>query len=240
MSVVYLLVAVSGYLQFSGDVCGTITESFETVGGQDGPLGNDTSRSGSTGSAASTWVTVAQLLVVLSLGAGFPTALWPCRDAICFLLFGGSATESPKLVQESCTVRACICFVVWGASCAVALAVLADSAESSYQFQDVLELVGATVSSTVAFVLPCMCFTQLRYGGNRDKEVPLSIWRRTLTTLPGLLSIAGIALTLCNSYMVVRNNNGGGAEDAAREAREVMCTRAAMEGDLPNKHDGST
>ena len=237
MSVVYLLVAVSGYLQFSGNVCGTITESFETVGDQDA-LGNATSRSGSTGSVASTWVTVAQLLVVLSLGAGFPTALWPCRDAICFLLFGGSASESTKLVQESGTVRACICVVVWGASCAVALTVLADSAENSYQFQDVLELVGATVSSTVAFVLPFMCFTQLRYGGNRDEEVLLPIWRRTLTTLPGLFSIAGIALTLCNSYMVVRNNQGGADEDA--EAREVMCTRAAVESDLPNKHDGST
>lgn len=240
VSVVYMLVAVSGYLQFSSDVCGTITESFETVGRHDAPI-NDTSRSGSASSVASTWVTVAQLLVVLSLGAGFPTALWPCRDAICFLLFGGSSCNSSKLAQESTAVRACICVVIWGASCGVALVVSA-SEEHGYQLDDVLELVGAAVSSIVAFVLPFMCCTQLRYGINHGKQAPfyLPIWRRILTTLPGLSSVAGVVLTLCATYMVVKNNHGGAATSAARDAREAMCGRAAVADDLPNNHDGST
>eukprot|EP01043_Picozoa_sp_COSAG02_P001457 COSAG02_NODE_31_length_50774_cov_1928.118204_10_plen_254_part_00 len=236
-TVVYILVAVTGYLQFSSDVCGTITESFETVGRHDAPT-NDTSRSGSTSSVASTWVTVAQLLVVLSLGAGFPTALWPCRDAICFLLFDSFTGASSKLAQDS-AVRACICVIVWGASCGVAL-VVAASGQHGYQLEDVLELVGAAVSSIVAFVLPLMCFTQLRYGVSRGQQAPLPVWRRILTTLPGLLSIAGMALTLSATFMVVRNNHGGVATSAVRDAREAMCGRAATAGDLPNSHDGST
>lgn len=234
VSVVYMLVAVSGYLQFSSDVCGTITESFETVGRYDAPS-NGTTRSESPSSVASTWVTVAQLLVVLSLSAGFPTALWPCRDAICFLLFGGSS----KLAQDSAAVRACICVIVWAASCGAAL-VVAASGEHGYQLDDVLELVGAAVSSIVAFVLPFMCFTQLRYGVSHGKQGPLPIWRRILTTLPGLLSIAGMVLTLCATYMVVRNNHGGAATSAVRDAREAMCGRAAAADSLPNNHDGST
>ena len=58
VTVVYTLVAVAGYLQFSDAVCGTITESFEEI--------NDP-----------TFVTISQIMVILSLGAGFPTALWP-------------------------------------------------------------------------------------------------------------------------------------------------------------------
>lgn len=236
-SLVYLLVAVPGYLQFSNEVCGTITESFETLGRQD-RLGNHTSVSGSVGSVASTWVTVAQILVVISLGAGFPTALWPCRDAICFVLFAGSATDSQKSLQESAAVRTCVCVLVWGSSCGVALAVAA-SGEHGFQLEDVLELVGATVSSTIAFVLPFICFTQLRYGITRGKQVPLPIWRRILTTLPGLLSVAGVALTLFATYMVLRNDHGGTITAAARDAREAVCGRAAVS-DLPNSNDGST
>ncbi len=182
---------------------------------------------------------MAQLLVVLSLGAGFPTALWPCRDAICFLLFDGFNGASSKAAQDSAAVRACICVIVWGASCGVALVVLA-SGEHGYQLEDVLELVGAAVSSIVAFVLPFMCFTQLRYGVSRGRQTPLPVWRRILTTLPGLLSIAGVALTLCATFMVVRNKHGGLATSAVRDAREAKCGRAAAAGDLPDSHDGST
>jgi hypothetical protein len=260
VSVVYLLVAVSGYLQFSGNVCGTITESFETLtelrdddepeprpgdggGGSSGGVpptsSNSTSPLGRAGSVASTWVTVSQLLVVLSLGAGFPTALWPCRDAICFLLFGGA----PKLSQGGEATRACICVVIWACSCGVAMLVTAPG-ETRFELDEVLELVGATVSSVVAFVLPFMCFTQLRYGIDRGKQLPLPIWRRVLTTLPGLASLLGMMLTAAATYMVARNNlllldDGGAAvAAAARDAREAQCERAAAAG-LSHGNDGS-
>ena len=211
VGVVYLAVAVSGYLQFSANVCGTITESFETLAqsaseGGGGDFLNTTSAGGGVQqSGAATWVTVSQLLVVLSLGAGFPTTLWPCRDAICFLLFGGA----PSPQQGGAATRACICVMVWASSCAVAMFVSG--------LDEVLEVVGATVSCIVAFVLPFMCFTQLRNGN-------LVLWRRVLLTPSGLSSLLGIALTLCSTYMVAKNLLANSSEATAREE---ICERTS-------------
>ena len=110
-----------------------------------------------------------------------------------------------------------------------------------FELDEVLELVGATVSSVVAFVLPFMCFMQLRYGIDRGQQLPLPVWRRVLTTLPGLASLFGMMLTAAATYMVARNNllllDDGGAA-AARDAREAQCERAAAAA-LPHGKDGS-
>eukprot|EP01049_Picozoa_sp_SAG25_P001989 SAG25_NODE_97_length_15788_cov_5.361910_14_plen_125_part_00 len=50
-------VGIWGYLLFSGSVCASIAESFESHG------------------SSSTQLTMIQLLIILSLGAGFPTGV---------------------------------------------------------------------------------------------------------------------------------------------------------------------
>ena len=189
VTVVYTLVAVAGYLQFSGAVCGTITESFEEI--------NDP-----------TFVTISQILVIISLGAGFPTALWPCRDAVCFLLFGGP----PNAYQGGETTARVICVAVWASSCAMAM--------SSRDLDEVLELVGATVSSLVAFVLPFMCWANLKHR----EEV---LWRRVALTAPGVCSLLGISFTLASAWIVARNSSLFDSERSGVTEREDMCERAA-------------
>jgi hypothetical protein len=85
---------------------------------------------------------------------------------------------------------------------------------------EVLEVVGATVSCIVAFVLPFMCFTQLRSGN-------LVLWRRVLMTPSGLSSLLGIALTRGSTYMVAKNLMGNNVDAVARERREEICERTS-------------
>jgi hypothetical protein len=130
------------------------------------------------------------------------TVLWPCRDAVVYLLFaplhnrrrraGTEIAAAPKAEppprDDGCRGKV-ITALLWAASSAVAM-FLTDA-------MDVLEVVGAGVSSVVAFVLPFACFTQLRHG-------QLSPARRWLTTVPGVCTLLGVALTVGATYNVLR------------------------------------
>jgi len=99
---------------------------------------------------------------------------------------------------------------VWASSCAMAM--------SSRDLDEVLELVGATVSSLVAFVLPFMCWANLKHR----EEV---LWRRVALTAPGVCSLLGISFTLASAWIVARNS-GLFARSGVTE-RDDMCERAA-------------
>ena len=72
---------------------------------------------------------------------------------------------------------------------------------------EVLEVVGAAVSSIVAFVLPFACYTQLQHGH-------LAPARRWLRTFHGVCTLLGAALTVGATYNVLRGLAGNvGAVD---------------------------
>ena len=61
-----------------------------------------------------------------------------------------------------------------------------------------LEIVGACVSSIVAFVLPFVCYTQLRHGHHPT-------FLRRIRTTPGICAILGVCLALGATLIVARN-----------------------------------
>eukprot|EP01052_Picozoa_sp_SAG31_P037304 SAG31_NODE_4797_length_2952_cov_6.463722_4_plen_132_part_00 len=61
----YFLVGLMGYLMFSNCVCDNISVSF-------GPT---------------PFVAIGQFFVVLSVTFGYPTNVWPCRDALIELIY---------------------------------------------------------------------------------------------------------------------------------------------------------
>ena len=78
-----MAVACSPDLFFSSKVCDSIADSLQQGQEQE----------------SDTELIFVQLLIILSLGAGFPTVLWPCRDAVVYVLIG--APPSPPLASTS-------------------------------------------------------------------------------------------------------------------------------------------
>jgi amino acid permease len=87
----YFFVGMMGYLMFGNCVCNNISVSF-------GP---------------NPWIAVAQAFVVCSVTAGYPTNVWPCRDAILELVYPHTCGKHKKWLvstRTAClsTARCCL------------------------------------------------------------------------------------------------------------------------------------
>ena len=208
VTVIYLVVGVMGYMLFSSDVCDSIAASFEIV------RVNSTDISRPAG-ANGTELILVHLLIILSLGAGFPTVLWPCRDAVAYVMMGapppppepsgesGDESVGDKGTEATAHAQADHQRDMWrrghiGTGISIGLWVGSIvTAMFIEDATDVLEIVGACVSSVIAFVLPFACYTSLHYGQ--------STLSRRMRSVPGICAMLGACLACVATVSVMRN-----------------------------------
>lgn len=186
----YFFVGMMGYLMFGNCVCNNISVSF-------GP---------------NPWIAVAQAFVVCSVTAGYPTNVWPCRDAILELVYPHTCGKHKKWTDDLLDENGDPPMPpLWLKRVTSVCIILAASTIAFFNppFQDVLAIIGAVGGGMLAFFMPALAYTNI-YRAHIQPP-----WKRVFT-LPGILFCIATLFTIINTIFVFIRITDDTSSDVSR------------------------
>lgn len=175
-----LLMGVSGLLNFGANTKGNILNNFKS---------NDT------------WANVARFCFGLNMLTTFPLEIFVVRDVLKDIVLSAEDSGSTAHMELSNKQHFIITSILVFTSMSVSL--------FTCNLGMILELIGATSASLMAYIIPPLCYLKLNYDQVDYKKAPKEekrhfiIWK----AVPSILcTLFGFAVMFISSYKTIANN----------------------------------
>lgn len=184
-----LVMGVPGLLNFGANTKGNILNNFKSD---------------------DNWINVARFCFGLNMLTTFPLEIFVVRDVLKDIVLAGQsgASNSTAHLELSRTQHFVITTVLVFSSMAVSL--------FTCNLGMILELIGATSASLMAYIIPPLCFLKLSWDrisykqASSTEKTQFILWK----ALPSIAcTLFGVAVMFISSYMTIRNSIRGDGSD---------------------------